>query len=275
MNICGWVFVVLAYPAAAMAQQPSPTSAATNPTSRATEKLVDSSIADDPAVDKMLEPYSPKVHALDNVIGTLKGELRKSGMGAGSLGNFVTDGMRAAADLKLGRPVDLAVTNSGGMRKNTITEGELRQSDIFELMPFDNALIILNLSGEQLMKVLAIVATGRDAQSGARVVYRTNADKKTEMQSAKLLDAHNHEREIDPKAVYTIVTIDYLVSRGGATYSVLTEGKNTRPLGVTLRDALIDYVKAETAAGRAIKPNLDGRFVNDAANSALNGAPPK
>ena len=42
----------------------------------------------------MLVAYSPKVRELDTVIGSLKGELRKGGMGAGSLGNFVSDGMR-------------------------------------------------------------------------------------------------------------------------------------------------------------------------------------
>src|SRR5205807_390383 len=133
----------------------------------------------------------------------------------------------------------------------------------------------MDLTGEQVMKVLALVASGRDAQSGARIIYRTNAEKKTELESAKLLDEHNHEKNIDPKATYTLVTIDYLVTRGGATYSVLTEGKNTRPLGIALRDALLDYVKAETAAGRAIRPKLDGRFVNDKVDSAPTGAPPK
>ena len=67
--------------------------------------------------------------------------------------------------------------------------------------------------------------------------------------------------EIDPKATYTIVTIDYLLNLGSGNYSILQEGKNAKPLGMTLRDAVMDYVKAETAAGRPIKATLDGRFV--------------
>ena len=98
----------------------------------------------------MLKPYSGKVRALNVVIGKLDGELRKSGVGAGSLGNFVTDGIRSQASAKLGKPVLLAVTNSGGLRKNTIAAGELRASDIFELMPFENALIQVDLTGEDL-----------------------------------------------------------------------------------------------------------------------------
>ena len=39
------------------------------------------------------------------------------------------------------------------------------------------------------------------------------------------------------------------------------QGKNIQPIGLTIRDALIQYVKHETAAGREIKSTLDGRFV--------------
>ena len=77
------------------------------------------------------------------------------------------------------------------------------------------------------------------------------------------------DKEIDPKANYTIVTIDYLVKRGGE-YTLLQEGKNMKPLNLTLRDAVIDYVKAETAAGRAIKTTLDGRFFTGQGISAAN-----
>ncbi len=107
------------------------------------------------------------------------------------MGNFVTDGMRAQASLKAGAPVTLALMNAGGLRRNAISEGELRARDIFELLPFENALITLDLSGEQLKKLLETIVSTHEAQSGARVVYKTNADRKQEMESAKLLDAHD------------------------------------------------------------------------------------
>jgi len=233
---------------------------------RVTEKAVDASIPDDQSVDKMLAPYGPKVHELEVVIGKLKGELKKSGTGSGSMGNFVTDGMRAAASLKTGKPVTVALMNGGGMRRSNIGEGELRARDIFELLPFENALVTVDLNGAQLTKLLQMIVAGREAQSGARITYKINADKTSEMESAKLRDA-GLEKEIDPNATYTIVTIDYLYRVGGR-YGTLQEGKNMRELGITLRDAIMSYVKSETAAGRDIKPNLDGRFVFDKANSA-------
>lgn len=228
---------------------------------------VDATVDNDPAVDKMVAVYSPKVRELDAVIGSLKGELRKGGTGVGSLGNFVTDGMRTQASLKLGQPIDVALVNGGGLRRSAISEGEIRIRDIFELLPFENALVTMELTGEQLTALLGVITASREAQSGARVVYFTKPDKTTEIVSVRLRDANNSETIIEPQKTYRIVTIDYLVNRGGDRFGILQQGKNVKPLGLTVRDAIIDYVKAETAAGRGLRPNLDGRFAFDRTRS--------
>jgi 2',3'-cyclic-nucleotide 2'-phosphodiesterase (5'-nucleotidase family) len=234
---------------------------------RATERTVDESIPNDPAVDAILAPYSAKVHELDQVIGKLEGDLRKGGMGGGSLGNFVADALRLRAQAKLGKPVLLAVMNSSGLRKNGIAAGNITASDIYQLLPFENALVTLDLNGEQLRRFLDVTVERRNAQSGARITYRPNAEKKNVIVSVTLGGAGADAKEIDPKATYTIVTIDYLVKRGG-DYSVLQEAKNVRPLGLTMRDAVLDYVKTEAAAGRPIKAALDGRFRYDRSDPA-------
>jgi 2',3'-cyclic-nucleotide 2'-phosphodiesterase (5'-nucleotidase family) len=265
---------VWAQPATPKASPPPVTAADIQ--ARPTQVMVDSSVADDPAVDKMLAAYSPKVRELDAVIGNLKGELRKGGTGAGSMGNFVADGMRAQGSLKLGQPVDIAIMNGGGLRRSAISEGVLRSRDIFELLPFENALETVELTGDQLKKLLAVVLSSREAQSGARIVYFIKPDKTSEIESAKLRGASGVENNIDPNATYRVVTIDYLLNVGGARYAILREGKNRKALGLTLRDAIIAYVKSETAAGREIKPSLDGRFSLDRTKSATTeDAPPQ
>lgn len=222
---------------------------------------VDSTVSGDAALDKMLEVYSPKVHALNQVIGKLKGDLRKGGVGSGSLGNFVADGMRSQASAKLGRPIILAVTNGGGLRKNTIAEGDLRLIDIFELLPFENSLYSFDLTGAQTLELLRVVLTRQDAQSGARIRYKLDPAKKLEMESARFL-IDGVEQEINPAATYTVISIDYLLNVTGGDYAaVLKQAKNIKELGVTTRDAITNYVKAETAAGRIIKSTFDGRFV--------------
>ena len=65
-------------------------------------------------IDASTLKVSPATTVAELDLGKLKGELRKGGTGAGSLGNFVTDGMRAQATLKTGKPVVLALMNAGG-----------------------------------------------------------------------------------------------------------------------------------------------------------------
>lgn len=271
-----WLLFVLATAAmsvvAQTAAKPQASPASTNERTRVTETLVDSALDDDPNVTKMLAVYSPKVRELDVVIGKLRGELKKGGAGSGSLGNFVTDGMRWQASVKAGKPITLAVMNGGGMRRSTIGDGELRARDVFELLPFENALVTVDLTGVQLKKLLEIILTSNEAQSGARIVYKTTAEKKNEAESIKLREVSG-ENEIDPAKTYTVVTIDYLYNVGGSRWGVFREGTNMKALGITLRESIMNYVKSETAAGRDIKPNLDGRFSLDKANSAPEVSP--
>ena len=267
--LCVITVVVLAVPAFGQgaAIEPCPATPAparpnitqARPQTRARLLTVDSSIPDDPDVLKIIAPYEEKVRELSKVIGRLQGGLSKTGVGGGSLGNFVTDAIRAQAEAKLGKPIVLAMVNNGGLRKNEIAAGELRASDIFELLPFENALISLDVTGAQLTKILQVVT--RDAQSGARIQFKWNDRDRPEFISGKLVDANGKEQEIDPNQTYTIITIDYLMSLKSGAYEILQEGKNPTPLNLTIRDAVMNYVKAQTAAGHTVRSVVDNRFV--------------
>jgi 2',3'-cyclic-nucleotide 2'-phosphodiesterase (5'-nucleotidase family) len=267
--LCVIAVVVLAVPAfgqgAAIEACPAtpapakPNTTQARPETRARLLTVDSSIPDDPDVLKIIAPYEEKVRELSKVIGRLEGGLSKTGVGGGSLGNFVTDAIRAQAEAKLGKPIVLALVNNGGLRKNEIAAGELRASDIFELLPFENALISLDVTGAQLTQILQVVT--RDAQSGARIQFKWNDRDRPEFISGKLVDANGKEQEIDPNQTYTIITIDYLTSLKSGAYAILQEGKNPTPLNLTIRDAVMNYVKAQTAAGHTVRSVVDNRFV--------------
>jgi 2',3'-cyclic-nucleotide 2'-phosphodiesterase (5'-nucleotidase family) len=226
---------------------------------RSGQTVIDASIPDDESVETMLAPYSGKVRALSVVIGQLDGPLKKESVGAGSLGQFVTDGVRAYAKLKTDKPVALTIMNAGGLRKNEIGAGDVRATDIFELLPFENALLAVDITGADLLKVLPALA--RDAQAGARIQYKWNDQDRPEFIGGKLLDENGKEQEIDPNKIYTIVTIDYLLRIAGGSYAILKEAKSTTPLNITLRDAMMEYVKSETAAGRKLRSRVDDRYV--------------
>jgi 2',3'-cyclic-nucleotide 2'-phosphodiesterase (5'-nucleotidase family) len=222
--------------------------------------LIDASIPDDVALDKMLEPYRAKVRELDTVIGRLEGTLIKGRVVGGSMGNFVTDAAREQARGKLGRPIALAILNRDGLRKNTIAPGDLRVRDIFEILPFENELMVVDLTGAQLRRLLeTLMGYGDLAQSGARIKYQKNEKGRYEMLRLQLIGPAGELEEIDPARTYTIVTVDFVINRGGA-YEFLKEIKDVHPLGVKIRDAVTAYVKAMTVAGRAIKATEDGRI---------------
>jgi 2',3'-cyclic-nucleotide 2'-phosphodiesterase (5'-nucleotidase family) len=250
--------MVFAVPAFGQATAIQPCQQTTTPP-RARLLTVDASVPADPDVEKIIAPYSEKVSELSKVIGRLEGGLAKKSVGAGTLGNFVSDGMRAQAKAKLGKPVALAIMNSGGLRKNEIAPGDLRASDIFELLPFENALVALDVTGAQLVKIIEVAT--KDAQSGARIQFKYNDRDRPEFISAKLVDENGNEQEIDPNKTYTIVTLDYLLRLNSGAYAILKEAKSSAPLDITLRDAVMNYVKSETAAGRPIHGAVDNRFV--------------
>jgi 2',3'-cyclic-nucleotide 2'-phosphodiesterase (5'-nucleotidase family) len=220
--------------------------------------VVDASVPDDADVQKIVAPYGEKVRELSTVIGRLEGGLNKTGVGGGTVGNFVSDGIKAYV-WKNGKSPALTIMNVGGLRKNEISAGELRASDIFELLPFENALVAVEVTGVQLAKLIEIVT--RDAQSGARIHFKWNEQSRPEFLNGKLLDENGKEQEIDPQKLYTVVTIDYLLQRGGGSYAILQEAKSKTPLNITLREAIMAYVKSETAAGRPIHPVKDDRFI--------------
>jgi 2',3'-cyclic-nucleotide 2'-phosphodiesterase (5'-nucleotidase family) len=256
--LCAVALTLLAVPAYGQATAIQPCQQTTSQP-RARLLTIEASVPADTDVEKIIAPYSDRVRELSKVIGRLEGGLEKKGVGAGSLGNFVSDGMRAQAKAKLGKPVVLAIMNSGGLRKNDIAAGDLRASDIFELLPFENALVALDVTGAQLAKILEVVT--KDAESGARIHFKYNDRDRPEYISGKLIDENGNEQEIDPNKLYTIVTIDYLVRLKSGAYAILQEAKSNMPLNITLRDAVMNYVKSETAARRPIRAAADNRFV--------------
>jgi 5'-nucleotidase len=90
---------------------------------------------------------------------------RKPARGDSALGNFVTAAMRAVAR------ADLAVINSTGVRAD-LPQGEVTMDDFFEVLPFEDSLVIMNISGADLEKAftdLAEDSCARDRVTQAEV----------------------------------------------------------------------------------------------------------
>jgi len=207
--------------------------------------------AADPQTEKMIAPYRSSIEEeMNEVIGFSETAMPKvRGEAETVLGNFVADLVLQSARQRTQQTVDLCVLNDGGFR-TSLPQGAVTRGNVFELMPFENELVILTLSYPILQKLLNYIAqTGGQPVSGLRMTIR----------DGKPADVTINGQEADPSGIFRVVTSDYLAN-GGDNMSFLSEATSTVQLSYKLRDAIIDHILSEQRAGRKINAALDQRI---------------
>lgn len=139
------------------------------PTARlapATSQPVSRALPDDPAVAALIRPYHDQVASqMGEVLGTAPAGLPK-GAGESPLLNFVGDVQRVAAGRALGQPIDLGVVTSGALRA-ALPAGAITLGAVFELMPFENELVVLDAPAETVQQLFVFLAKTRTPIAGA------------------------------------------------------------------------------------------------------------
>ena len=177
----------------------------------------------------IVKPYSDSVNKLMNVvIGYNAAQLEKKGEG-NTLGFFITDAFLEMAKQKVDPKVDAAFMNSGGIRLPEIPTGAITQAKIFELMPFDNLMVLLKMKGSLLKQYLDTLAAIEGVVESGMTMQIVNKTVQQVMVGGKPLDLN---------ADYTIVHSDYV-----AMNSNLLKNIKRSTNGYLLRDAILDYVK--------------------------------
>ena len=158
--------------------------------------------------------------------------------------NWATEVLWARAKEVYPNKVDMAVMNMGGMRCEW-HKGPITQGNVFELMPFDNQLVVLTLKGEDILALCQSFATyGAQGVAGLRM---TAVD-------GQLADVTIGGKPIDMNALYTLATSDYL-SGGTDHMEALKNHVDCWNSGLLVRDLYVQSVKADT-----IRAILDGRM---------------
>ena len=177
----------------------------------------------------IVKPYSDSVNKLMNVvIGYNDAKLEKKRQG-NTLGFFITDAYLEMAKQKLDPKVDAAFMNSGGIRLPEMPAGAITQGKIFELMPFDNLMVLLKMKGSLLKQYLDTLASNEGVIESGITMQIVDKTAQQILVGGKPLDLN---------ADYTIVNSDYVVMN-----SNLLKNITRRSNGYLLRDALLDYVK--------------------------------
>lgn len=159
--------------------------------------------------------------------------------------NWASDALWEAAKQHYDGKVDIAVVNIGGMRCSW-PAGPVTRGNVFELMPFDNRLVVLTLKGADLLDLFqAFVDYGGQGVAGMRM----------SAVNGKLTDATIGGKKVNPKAEYTVATSDYL--SGGADHmEALTRYTNYWNSDLLIRDLYIQIVRDQDT----IRAAVDGRM---------------
>lgn len=131
--------------------------------------------------------------------------------------------------------VDFAISNHGGIRVSSLTKGPLTMGDAYQLMPFDNEIVYIKISGKTVRQLLQHVCNlGGWPISHAEVIMdSTRTIQKIRIDGNELLD----------DKIYTVATNDY-VANGGDQCAFLI-GSPIEKSGKLFRDAIIEIWKSQ------------------------------
>lgn len=203
---------------------------------------------------EIIEKYNPQVAPLQEIVGYSEAEYDK-GRPESGLSNFAADVIAIMAGKKTGQQIDIALTNFGGIR-TSLPQGAVRVYDIFSIFPFDNYIVTFDIKGSDLRRFLNQMIGRRriEALSGVELLIDDRTPVKMNVAGAPL----------DDDRTYKFATINFLMDGGDGV--VLSDvAFNRVDTGIWIRDAIVEYLKEQTARGEKIVLKTDGRirYVNE------------
>ncbi len=209
---------------------------------------IDSTLQADTAIVNYYLPYKGKLEAeMNRVIGYADAALTKSRDAESLVGNFFTDALLWKGQ-QLDPGVQVSFATKGGIRSE-LKAGNISVGNIFELMPFENAVTIVTLSGADMLRMASFMAkTSGQPASGIQLLIEDGKVKEFLVQG----------KPVDPQASYKLVTYDYLAN-GGDYVTFLDQVIDRKDYTQRVRETLMEYISAQTKQGKHIQAKIDGR----------------
>ncbi len=221
-----------------------------------TDYSINKEIAADSTIIKTYLPYKAKMDAeMNRVIGhsaMLMSKKSSDTLPESLLSNFFADAVMQQA-LKLDPDIDFAMPSTKGGLRVDLPKGDITVSHVFELMPFENQLIVFTLKGSDVQRLLDFIAA-----AGGEPVARL----KMKISNKRPADVRINGEKFDVSKSYRVLTTDY-ISGGGDNAQGFENPVDKKIIGLKVRDALLNYVKETEAAGKVINSKLDGRITKD------------
>ncbi|AZB30613.1 5'-nucleotidase C-terminal domain-containing protein [Chryseobacterium balustinum] len=215
---------------------------------------INKELKDDEGFAKFIEPYTLKLNKeMNQKISYTNVDLTKEGDNS-NLGNLLADYTFDGADVwvkaNLNKNVDAALINIGGIR-TTIGKGDILLKNVFEVMPFENEVIIVKMKGSDVQGLFDYYAKTQVNNPVSHLYIETN--------NGQLTKTLINGKVVNPTQDYYIATSDYL-ALGGDNMKFFSKGESI-PTGIKLRDLFIDYFKknAEINPKEDIRLNFIGK----------------
>jgi len=202
-----------------------------------------------PPITHLMDFYEAQIEDLKNeVIGETTAALTRDSCDESVMGDWATDIM-----LAYDPGIHFAFTNSGGLRTD-LDAGEITFGEIFEVMPFDNTLVTVNVTGDQLKEVLeegvgegdsycgGTLSDGIIQVSGLKFDWDDDEPGGSRVSNVRYDD--DSPVDLGSAASYVIAVNDYMAS-GGSGYTILPTLPQTNSY-VLIRDIMVDWVKANS-----------------------------
>lgn len=216
---------------------------------------INESIAADQAIEDFIKPYREHVNSdLDSVISYAVATYSKSdGELNTAIGNLMADATFSESNpvfkKRTNKDIDFVLLNHGGIRA-IISKGNITSRTAFEVMPFENSVVVVGLKGKQISEMMTYLAQVKRAHPLSNQVELI-LDK-----NSKTISATISGQAIDTNKIYYVATNDYLYN-GGDRMTFFQPNEGLHVLDYKIRNVLIDYFKKQDT----LNPKRDQRFI--------------
>ena len=194
-----------------------------------------------PQIENFIKPYRENINKdLDSILAYCPETLDKStGKWQTTIGNLMADVTLMRGNIvfqaREKKNIDICLLNSGGIR-SILPKGNITARNAFEIMPFENSLVVIALKGEQIIEMVDFFIAEKKPHPLAGVTFtidKNNVAKNIIVQG----------KPVQKETIYYVGTNDYL-SNGGDNMNFFKKGIQKFDLDYKLRNILIDYFKA-------------------------------
>ncbi len=215
---------------------------------------VDASIPANDSIEQFIQPYKENIdREMNQQLSYSAYDLTKrDGELNTAIGNMMADAVMEMSNpvfnKRTGNNIDIVLLNHGGIR-SSISRGPVTMRTAYQVMPFENAVVIAKLKGEHVRQMVHYLIDAGTAHPVAGIeleIGENNSIKKVLIQGEPLQD----QKE------YYVATNDYLL-KGGDNMVFFSNASEVFELDYKIRNLLIDYFKTQDT----IAPVRDRRFI--------------